>query len=428
MSQRSKKILRVIGIIVVVLVVVLVVLIGVGYLTLVAKPLKPPQSVSSLAELEAYLEDLTGHNPDSPPGLSLVVVKDGEIVYQKGFGLADGPRNIPATADTVYNTWSMVKPMTAVAVLQLHEQGLLDIDDPVADYLPFFEVQYPSESSETITIRHLLNHSSGFRNTTPPEAWSWIHFDGDPEWNQTELIVEKLPEFAELAYEPGSQGIYTNIGYMLLAAVIEAASGQTYQQYMIDHIFKPLGMDQTNWTYTEAMINNEAAGANPSMDIQALLLPVVMEKEKRDALIREKRDGVLWFNRVYTDQKGPTGPIGPATDTARFLMAYLNGGELDGQRILSPESVAILTHEGHVLPGRDPENIEFADYDRIYRGLGWAYVEDGNDFFISHSGGGPGFATDMRLYPERDLGMVVLANGSYIDRPKIFDLVASLDW
>ena len=418
-----KTILRIIGIII----LLIVVLIGVGYLTLVAKPLKPPQSVSDLAELEAYLEDLTGHNPDSPPGLSLVVVKDGEIVYQRGFGLADGPQKIPAEADTVYNQWSMVKPMTAVAVLQLHEQGLLDIDDPVADYLPFFEVQYPSESSETITIRHLLNHSSGLRNNVP-EILSWIHFDGDPEWNQTELIKAKLPDYAKLAYEPGSEGIYTNVGYMVLAALIEAVSGQTYQQYMIDHIFNPLGMDQTNWTYTEAMIANEATGAHPSLDFQTQLLPFVMEKGKRDALIREKRDGVMWFNHVYTDQKGPTGPIGPPTDTARFLMAYLNGGELDGQRILSPESVAMLTNESHILPGNTPEAADYKDYDEIFHGLGWFYVVEGDDFFIAHSGGGPGFAADMRLYPDRDLGMVILANGSYLAREEIADLVASLDW
>ena len=423
MSSILKKILWIIGIII----VVLIVLIGVGYLTLAPKPLKPPAVVSNLAELEDYLDDLSGHNPDSPFGLSLVVVKDGEIVYQKGFGLADGPRNIPATANTVYNQWSMVKPITAVAVLQLYEQGLLDIDDPVADYLPFFEVQYPSESSETITIRHLLNHSSGFRNNVP-EIIGWIHFDGDPEWNQTELIKEKLPDYAELAYEPGSQGVYTNVGYMVLAAVIEAASGQTYQQYMIDHIFGPLGMDQTNWTYTEAMIANEATGSNPRLDLIVLLLPFIMEKDKRDDLIREKRDGILWFNHVYTDQKGPTGPIGPPTDTARFIMAYLNGGELDGQRILSVESVAMLTNESHILPGKTPETADFKDYDEMYQGLGWAYVVEGDDFFIAHSGGGAGFAANMRLYPDRDLGMVFLANGPYLASEEIFDLVASLVW
>ncbi len=217
----------------------------------------------------------------------------------------------------------------------------------------------------------LLNHSSGLRNNVP-EIIGWIHFDGDPEWNQTELIKEKLPDYAELAYEPGSVGVYTNVGYMVLAAVIEAVSGQTYQQYMIDHIFEPLGMDQTNWTYTEAMIANEATGSNPSLDIQAWLLPFILKKDKREALIREKRDGILWFNHVYTDQKGPTGQIGPPTDTARFIIAYLNGGELDGQRILLAESVAMLTNESHILPGKTPEAADFKDYEEMYQGLGWA--------------------------------------------------------
>ena len=423
MSSKLKKVLWIIGIIIGLLVVIT----GVGYLTLFPRPLKAPQSVSNLAELEAYLEDLTGHNPDSPPGLSLVVVKDGEIVYQRGFGLADGPQNNPATSETVYNQWSMVKPITAVAVLQLHEQGLLNIDDPVADYLPFFEVQYPSESSETITIRHLLNHSSGLPNNVP-EVIGWIHFDGDPEWNQTELIKEKLPDYAELAYEPGSEGAYTNVGYMVLSAVIEAASGETYQQYMLDHIFEPLGMDQTNWTYTETMIANEAAGSSPSVDYQALMLPFILDKDQRDTAIREKRDGVLWFNHVYPDPKGPTGPIGPAIDTARFLMAYLNGGELDGQRILSADSVAMLTNESHILPGDTPEAASFKDYDEMYQGLGWVYVVEDEDFFIAHGGGGPGFSADMRLYPDRELGMVILANGTYLPKREILDLVASLDW
>lgn len=420
--SKTKKALRIAGIIV----VVLVVLLGIGYFTLRPTPLKPPDTVSDLAELEAYLNDLAGHNADSPPGLSLVVVKDGEIVYQNGFGMADGPRNIPATADTVYNTFSMVKPMTAAAIFQLQEQGLLDIDDPVADYLPFFEVQYPSESSEIVTIRHLLNHSSGLSNNVP-EILSWIHFGGDPEWNQTELIKEKLPDYSELAYEPGSKGVYTNVGYMVLSAVIEAASGQTYQQYMIDHFFNPLGMDQTTWTYDEALIDREAAGSNPSVDFQAMLLPLLMDRDQRASLTRERVDGVTWFNRVYTDQKGPTGPISTATDMSRFVMAFLNEGELDGQRILSEESVATMTNESHVLPGNTPEAASYKDYDQMYHGLGW-YVVKNHDFFIAHGGGGPGFSADMRLYPERELGMVIIANGTYFPKREILDLVASLDW
>ena len=415
--------LRIIGTIAIVLVVVL----GVAYLVLTPRPLKPPEAVSSLAELESYLEDLAGHNADSPPGLSLVVAKEGEIVYQKGFGMADGPKNISATADTVYNTFSMVKPMTAAAILQLQEQGRLDIDDPVADYLPFFDVQYPSEGSETVTIRHLLNHSSGLSNNVP-EILSWIHFEGDPEWNQTELTAAKLPDYAELAYEPGSKGVYTNVGYMVLAALIEAVSGQTYQQYMIDHLFTPLGMDRTHWTYDDALRDKEAAGSSPSVDFQGMLLPLLMDKDKRDALTREKVAGVTWFNRVYMDQKGPTGPISSATDMVRFVTAILNEGELDGRRILSGESVAMMTNESHVLPGNTPEARDYADYEQMYHGLGWYVVKNPDVVFIAHGGGGPGFSADMRLYPDRELGMVIIGNGTYLPKKEILDLVASLDW
>ncbi len=414
----KKKVLQIIGIIV----AMLVILIIVGYFTLIAKPLETPDRVSNLAELEDFLDNLAGYNADSPPGLSLVVVKDGEVVYQKGFGLADGPRNIPATPETVYQYWSMTKIPTALAILQLQEQGLLNIEDSVTDYLAFFEVEYPSASSEIITIRHLLNHSSGLSNNVP-EIIGWIHHDGDPDWNQTDLIQEKLPDYAKLSYEPGSKGIYTNVGYMVLAAVIEAVSGQTYEQYVVEHILKPLEMNQTGFSYTDSMIAVEAAGAHPSVDFQTLLLPLVGVDTA--PLIREKHDGILWFNHIYSDQNGPTGLIGSATDLARFVMAYLNGGELNGQRILSEESVAMMTHESHIIPGDTPDAAEF---DESFQGLGWVVVPTGNSFYLTHSGGGPGFSTNMQLYPDRNLGLVIMANGTYLDRDRILDLAASLDW
>jgi CubicO group peptidase (beta-lactamase class C family) len=423
MSTKMKKTLSIVGTIIVVIIVVL----GVGYLALNPRPLQPPETLSSLAELEAYLERLAGHNPDSPPGLSLVVVKDGKIVYQNAFGMADGPRNIAATVDTVYHTFSMVKPMTAAAIFQLQEQGLLDIDDPVRDYLPFFEVEYPSESSEIITIRHLMTHSSGLRNNMP-ELLQWIHFDGDPEWNQTELIRQNLPGFTPLSYEPGSQAIYTNVGYMVLAAVVEAVSGETFQQYMMDHIFEPVGMSDTHWTYSEATTDREAAGSNPTIDLQMQILPLFLTKEQMQSLVRERVGGITWFNRVYTDPKGPTGPISTVADVSRFVMAILNEGELDGQRILSAESVAMMVHESHVLPGKSPEAANYKDYDQMYHGLGWYVVKDAEIDFIAHGGGGPGFSADMRLYPDRELGMVLIGNGSHVPKRKINDLIASLDW
>ncbi len=416
-----KKVLKIIGIIVATLVVILVVA---YYAALKPRPLAPPKTVSDISELESYLDDLAGYNADSPPGLSLVVVKDGKTVYQKGFGLADGPRDIKATAKTVYNQWSMTKIYTAVAILQLQEQGLLNLDDPANDHLPFFKVKYPSKDSEIITIRHLLTHSSGLPDNVPAII-GWIHYDGDEEVNQTELIKEKLPDYANLSYEPGSKSKYTNVGYMVLAAIIEAASGQTYEQYITEHTLKPLKMDQTGFTYTDSMIKNEAAGAHPSIDLQMLMLPLLVDD--MGPLVREKNDGISWFNHIYSDQNGPTGLIGPPTDTARFLMAYLNEGKLDGERILSKEMVDKMTEESRIVPeGTAGFRIS---YDGMLQGIGWSYVKPkGDSFFLQHRGGGPGFGTDMRVYPDRNLGMVVMGNGMYFDKDGVLDLVASLNW
>ncbi len=197
---------------------------------------------------------------------------------------------------------------------------------------------------------------------------------------------------------------------------------------MVEHIFEPLGMKDTHWTYSEMTMDREAAGSNPSIDLQMQILPFFLNKEQMDSLVRERGDGITWFNRVYTDPKGPTGPISTVADMSRFIMAILNEGELGGERILSQESVAKMIHENHVLPGDSPEARNYKDYDQMYHGLGWYVVKSPEIEFIAHGGGGPGFTADMRLYPERELGMVMIANGSHMPKREINDLIASLDW
>ncbi len=382
-------------------------------------PPKPPESVSSIDELEAYLNKLV--QAGDPPGLSVAIVKDNELVYSKGFGFADGPKKIPATSDTVYQWWSMTKIPTAVAILQLHEQGLLNIDDPVKDCLPFFKVQYPSPTSKVVTFRHLLNHSSGLPNNVP-EIIGWIHGEGDPHVNQTALIKEKLPSYTQLAFEPGTKSVYTNVGYMVLAAIIEAATNQTYEDYVIGNILAPLKMTRTNFVYTEEMSALEAAGSHPLISIFTPF--VFLFVDNRNLLIRETVKRHWWFNRIYSDQNGPTGLIGPVTDAARFMMAFLNKGELDGASILAPESVAIMIDKEHVLPTSGMESSEGEK-----QGLGWEVFPESNRLYYQRTGGGPGFAAIMRVYPEESLALVVMANGTLLpDKNGLVDLMADLDW
>jgi D-alanyl-D-alanine carboxypeptidase len=364
-----------------------------------------PKQVKDKQELEAYLNRLTASG--NPPGLSVVVVKNGNVVYNKAFGYADGPRKIKATPDTIYHWWSMTKIPTAIAVMQLEEQGKLDFDDPVTNYLPWFEVKYPSGTSPVITIRDLLQHTTGLPDSVPAMA-GWVHYN-DQTYNQTDVLKQHLPEFNTLKFEPGSKAVYSNVNYMVLGAVIEVVSGQSYESFIVENILQPLGMSQTGFVVSAAMAEHEAAGTLAVVHMYTPLLPMLLDPK---TLVRERGGKLFWLNRFYIDATPSTGLIGTAPDVARFMMAYLNNGAPDGKTILRPDSVSLLTH----TPPVDG------------RGLGWAIGETDGERYLEHMGGGAGFATTMRIYPDSGLGIAILSNGTDMDRTGLADLLHSLDW
>ncbi len=393
----------VIGILVAVLITA-----SIGLYILIPKAPKPPGKIKNVGELEDYLEQVVAAGRS--PGLSVAVVKDDEVVYANGFGVADGPRNVAASKETIYHWWSMTKIPTAVAVMQLHERGLLDIDDPLKNYLPYFIVTYDGVEQADISIRQVLNHSSGLPNGIP-ELITWLHMEGEPPVNQTELVIEKLPDYTELRFLPGEKTQYSNFGYMPLGALIEVVSGQTYEEYVIDNILLPLGMKNTNFVYTDAMTENEATGSQHLIDLYTPFFPMF----KLNYLIRERVGMRYWFHRFYNDQTPPTGLIGPVTDISLFMMAYLNNGET----ILQPETIALMND---MIENLSPSKNNF-------QGLGWqAHLTTDGRQYLTHSGGGPGFATIFRIYPGENLGLVVMGNDSTIDRETLADVLADLDW
>ncbi|MBI5950441.1 MAG: beta-lactamase family protein [Chloroflexi bacterium] len=364
-----------------------------------------PKQVTNVAELEIYLNQLVASG--NPPGLSAVVVKDGEVIYNNAFGFADKLRNIKATTDTVYHWWSMTKIPTAIAIMQLQEQGKLGLDDEVTKHLPWFEVNYPSSASPGITIRNLLQHTSGLPDTVPAII-GWVHYD-DVTRDQTDVLKKHLPEFNTLKFEPGTKAVYSNLNYMVLGAIIEAVSGQTYESYITENILQPLDMSQTSFVYTPEMAENEAIGTLPVVHFYTPLLPTLLDT---NAIIRERNGKILWLNRVYIDATPSTGLIGPATDVAKLLIAYLNCGTLNGELILLPESVSTLTDttpiDGH--------------------GLGWSVGESNGERYLEHMDGGPGFATTMRIYPDSGIGIAILANGTDLDRAGLADLLRNINY
>ncbi|MCP5099849.1 MAG: serine hydrolase, partial [Chloroflexi bacterium] len=356
-------------------------------------PPSVPAAVASTDELDAYLQKLTQAN--DPPSLSVVVVKENEVVYNKAFGIANPTTQAPATPDTVYHWWSMTKLFTAVSILQLQEQGKLHLDDPVTDTVPFFIVEDKNGENPTITIRQLLNHTSGLPDTMP-QMIGWVHTSDDLV-NQTELLRTQLPTFNKLKFAPGTDSAYTNLGYIVLGAVIESVSEQSYESYVVENILQPLQMNQTNYIYTPEMQQNEATGSHPIVNMFTPFLPFLLDM---DTLIQSREGNRYWLERIYIDATPPTGLIGSTNDAVYFMNAYLNDGQGEFAQILTPESIEMMMPTGDAVSERP---------------LGWAEFESDGRFHIQHRGGGPGFATIMRLYPDENLGITILANGTNLD-------------
>jgi CubicO group peptidase (beta-lactamase class C family) len=367
-------------------------------LGLAFKPREP--KFNSLEELERYLDKMV--QTQNPPGVSVAVVKDNEIRYQYSTGKADAPNGFKATNETVYHWWSMTKVVTAIGILQLSEQGMIELDAPVTDYLDFFEVDYGKYTGE-ITIRQLLRHSSGLPDTVPAII-GWVHTE-DVIYDQVEQVHQYLSEYDQLRFAPDSQSAYSNYGYMVLGAIIAEVTGESYEAYVAEHILKPAKMNHTGFLYAANLGANEAKGSHPVLNYMTPLLPFYLDL---DSIISERTGLTLWFNRLYLDVTPSSGLIGPAADVVRLLVAIQTPGVL-----LSEESLESML----------PLGLEITE-----RPLGWAEFGLEDRKWVQHSGGGPGFATVMRYYPNEQLGIAVMANGTNLDRNKLVEELASLSW
>jgi CubicO group peptidase (beta-lactamase class C family) len=237
-----------------------------------------------------------------------------------------------------------------------------------------------------------------------PAMIGWVHYQ-DEIFDQTRLLEKHLPDYNQLKFAPDSKAAYSNLGYMVLGAVIEAVSGQSYEAYMQEQILKPLGMTTTNFLYTPQMAGEIAAGSHPVVSLYTPMLPILLDM---DLLIRQRTGALLWFNPVYIDATPSTGLLGSVSEAALLAKALL--GQED---ILTPESHALLLPKG-TAPTERP--------------LGWAEYNNSDRLWVQHRGGGPGFATIMRLYPDEDLGIVIMANNTNLQSEALVEAFASLDW
>ena len=362
---------------------------------------------STVEEFEAYVNTLVG---DNPPGLVIVINQGGDVLYSKGFGTADGPNNMMSEPDTVFPWGSMTKMATGTAIMQLVDQGLVDLDAPVSDYLDYF----PAEHG--ITVRQFLDHSAGLREPVDFLLPS-LRLDGQPLPDPDRIAKEYLAGFAGPMFEPGSASAYGNPHYLMLGQIVAAVSGQPYVAYVKEHILEPLGMENTDFTYSnQAMIDHAAAPAFPVANVEDFITLLDQARGLGDgaAFIRAVDDRFAWMNR-FNVLAANGGLIGPATEAMRFAQIHLNGGELDGVRILSPESAALMQEMQFATTG-----------DPLGYGVAWRIFEEAEHPFVEHDGGGTGLWAKMRLYPQEGLAIVLMSNESGWNRDKVADAAANV--
>ena len=320
----------------------------------VAQPLPAAQLQAIASAASAFLAERR------IPGLSVAVVVDRQLRWTAGFGLADAENAVPASAETMYRLASVSKPMTATAAMQLVERGRLDLDAPVRRYVPSFP-----EKPWPITSRQLMAHLGGIR-----------HYRANEEFDATRRyvgVLEGLDVFKEdpLDHEPGTAYLYSTYGYCLLGAVVEAASGERFLDYLREHVFRPAGMENVRDDDAGALIPHRAQGYWKIADGELRNSPP-----------------------ADTSYKIPGGGlIATAADVARFGSAVAAG------TLVKPESRGEMWTKQRTRAGRV-----------LGYGLGWDLGEWKGRREVSHTGGQERVSTVLYLQPERGLVIAILTN------------------
>jgi CubicO group peptidase (beta-lactamase class C family) len=203
------------------------------------------------------------------PGVAALVARDGQVIYRKAFGMANLELDVPMTPDMVFRIGSITKQFTAVAILQLLEQGKLSLDDEITRFIP----DYPTQGHK-IAIHHLLNHTSGIKSYTSMPEFRVVRRNDQTPSQIIDFFKDQPIDFA-----PGERFLYNNSGYILLGYIIEKVTGQTYEEYVNEHLFKPAGMNNSLYGNDQIIVKNRAYGYQPSgsghanADFMSMALP-----------------------------------------------------------------------------------------------------------------------------------------------------------
>ena len=335
-------------------------------LVLLAWPIQFVVAQQADGPLDARVDEIfAGFDSSDSPGAAVLVVREGKVLYRKGFGQANLEHGLPITPSTVFDIASLSKQFNGMAISMLVEQGLIDQQDDIRTYLP----DLPSFES-TITIDHLVHHTSGIRDWPGTLAVAGWRMDDVISFDQ---ILTMARNQEDLNFEPGAEYSYSNTGYNILAATVAEVSGQSYREWTDENIFQPLGMRETHFQNDHSkIVTNRALGYMPTSDGY-----------------QNNHNGLtaLGSSSLHTT----------IDDLAKWVMNF-DDGAVGGMSVIE------RMQQRGVLNNDELIGYAFGQSESEYRGLElW-----------SHTGSWAGYRTVLLRFPEQRFDVVVLSNlGSY---------------
>jgi CubicO group peptidase (beta-lactamase class C family) len=301
-------------------------------------------------------------NKADSPGCAIAIIKDGKIIYARGYGMANLEHNVPITKTTVFYIASTSKQFTAAAIALLSQRNKLALDDPIRKYLPELPELY-----QPVTLRHLIHHTSGIR-----DFQTLLDVQGRTDDVNTEQdVIELLARQKQLNFKPGEQFEYSNSGYFLLGVIVKRVSGQSLREFAAENVFNPLGMKNTHFHDDRGLVvKNRASGYVPRRSGGYSLYATNFDLVGNGGLMTTVEDLFLWDQNFYENK--------------------LSGGR---------DFIAQLMTEGTLNNG-DKTNYAFGLELGVYKGLRTT----------AHSGGFPGFVTEMLRFPEQRFTAICLSN------------------
>jgi len=309
------------------------------------------------------------------PGLALLIVRDGKIERAQGYGFSNVELRVPVRPETIFQSGSVGKQFTAIAVMMLAEQGKLNLDDPLTKFFPNAPASW-----QQVRVKNLLSHTGGF--TDYPK-----NFDMRRDYTEDQLL--KIVEGIPLAFPPGSKWSYSNLGYLTLGLLIHRVSGQFYGDLLHDRVFVPLGMNSTRIISEEDIILNRAAGYR-------LVKGELKNQEWVSPKVNTTADGSLYFSIL---------------DLAKWDTALREG------KLVSAESYKLMWTPFVLNDGKP---------NRGGYGFGWFIGSVNGHRVIEHAGAWQGFNTNISRYVDDGLTIVMLTNLEGADPEDITHHLAAL--